>query len=361
MTTRRTFLGTGAALGATAFAGASTARASADAASAPVPAPVPEQAARAAVIQIDTDMQRYYDLLRASVARHLGPVIVVNNDAKGGEYFLVDRGRTVERSHPVGQVFELAKSVAHTPLGIYSVVAPYLSPTVPPVGNADRIDPHDLEQVAHIGPSSTAWIDPLRKFAATLETARQNLPGANMPAALEDAGRSILDGGLDFITDAVASRSFDMQGFQDFSSAVYGHVRMTMYWASKAQIEGVHALLKRWRAQLGEPAWSELYVLIFELWTTAALNQNAVIIKPCMDQKRADSHLINQMIAQFPSDPVATALDDLARIVQDNIAAEMVFPTAPDVATALAGEEDLLAQEILKQLKDCPFHTAAKK
>ncbi|MEU5428788.1 hypothetical protein AB0H73_24810 [Streptomyces olivoreticuli] len=357
MTTRRTFLGTGAALGATAFAGASTARASAGTAS----IPVPERDARAAVNQIDTDMQHHYDLLRASVARRLGPVIVVNNDAKGGEYFLVDRGRTVERSHPVGPVFELAKSVAHTPLGIYSVVAPYLSPKVPPVGNADRIDPHDLEQVAHIGPSSTAWIDPLRKFAATLETARQNLPGTNMPGALEDSSRSILDGGLDFITDAVTSHSVDMQGFQDFSSAVYGHIQTTMYWASKAQIEGVHALLKRWRAQLGEPAWSELYVLIFELWTTAALNQNAVIIKPCMDQKRADSHLINQMIAQFPSDPVATALDNLARIVQDNIAAEMVFPTAPDVATALAGEEDLLAQEILKQLKDCPFHTAAKK
>ncbi|MFC5722021.1 hypothetical protein ACFP1Z_17795 [Streptomyces gamaensis] len=355
MTTRRTFLGTSAALGTTAFAGAPAARPSADI----TPAPVSEQDARAAVLRIDTDMQHHYDLLRASVARHLGPVIVVNNDAKGGEYFLVDQGRTVERLHPVGELFELAKSVAHTPLGIYAVVAPYLSPKVPPVGNANRIDPHDLEQVAHTGPSSTAWTEPLQQFAATLKAAHQNLAGANLPAALEDAGRSILDGGLDFITDALRARSFDMQGFQDFSSAVYDHIRTTMYWASKAQIEGVHALLQRRRAQLGEARWSELYVLIFELWTTAALNQNAIIIKPCMDQRRADSHLVNQMIAQFPSDPVATALDNLARIVQDNIAAEMVFPTAPDVATALAGEEDLLAQDILKQLKGCPFHTAA--
>ncbi|MBH1937189.1 hypothetical protein I5Q34_23465 [Streptomyces sp. AV19] len=356
MTTRRTFLGTSAALGTAAFVGGSAARASAGATS----APVSEQDARAAVIQVDTDMQHHYDLLRASVARHLGPAIVVNNDAKGGEYFLVDQGKTIERLHPVGPLFELAKSIAHTPLGIYAVVAPYLDPKVPPVGNADRIDSHDLAQVAHIGPSSTAWSGPLQQFAVTLRTARQNLAGANLPAPLEDSSRSILDGGLDYITDAVASRSFDMQGFQDFSSAVYDHIRTTMYWASKAQIEGVHALLKRWRAQLGDARWSELYVLVFELWTTAALNQNAIIIKPCMDQKRAESHLINQMIAQFPSDPVATALDNLARIIQDNVAAEMVFPTAPDVATALAGEEDLLAQDILKQLKGCPFHTTAK-
>ncbi|MFF4229723.1 hypothetical protein [Streptomyces sp. NPDC001820] len=44
---------------------------------------------------------------------------------------------------------------------------------------------------------------------------------------------------------------------------------------------------------------------------------------------------------------MVTALDNLARIVQDNIAAQMVFSSAQDVADALKGKEDQLSKEIL--------------
>lgn len=57
--------------------------------------------------------------------------------------------------------------------------------------------------------------------------------------------------------------------------------------------------------------------------------------------------------------------ENLARIVQDNIAAEMVFSTSQNVADALKGKEDLLSKEILKLLgpttaaevtaASCPF------
>jgi hypothetical protein len=46
---------------------------------------------------------------------------------------------------------------------------------------------------------------------------------------------------------------------------------------------------------------------------------------------------------------VRPALDNLARIVQDNIAAQMVFSSGQDVADALKSKEDLLSTEILAQ------------
>ncbi|WP_354597356.1 hypothetical protein R1Y80_16855 [Streptomyces sp. JL1001] len=45
-----------------------------------------------------------------------------------------------------------------------------------------------------------------------------------------------------------------------------------------------------------------------------------------------------------------TALDNLVRIVQDNVAAEMVFPKDTKAADALKGKEDLLSDEILIHL-----------
>lgn len=49
---------------------------------------------------------------------------------------------------------------------------------------------------------------------------------------------------------------------------------------------------------------------------------------------------------------MVTALDNLARIVQDNIAEQMVFlfSSGQDVADALKGKEDQLSKEILAQL-----------
>jgi hypothetical protein len=44
------------------------------------------------------------------------------------------------------------------------------------------------------------------------------------------------------------------------------------------------------------------------------------------------------------------ALDNIARIVQDNIAAEMVFCTDTKLADALKGPEELLSEEIQEQL-----------
>lgn len=85
-----------------------------------------------------------------------------------------------------------------------------------------------------------------------------------------------------------------------------------------------------------------------------------------MEPDRVDTHLIDIICDQLPVvDPIGVGAENLARIVQDNIAAEMIFPTSQTTADALKGKEDLLSQEILKILGEkntreismaaCPF------
>jgi hypothetical protein len=50
---------------------------------------------------------------------------------------------------------------------------------------------------------------------------------------------------------------------------------------------------------------------------------------------------------------VAVALDNLARIVQDNVAADMVFPQDSVLADSLKGPQDLLSTAIEKII-GCP-------
>ncbi|MFC5661384.1 hypothetical protein ACFP3U_00150 [Kitasatospora misakiensis] len=290
----------------------------------------PEGRARDALRAVNADMRRNYAALKGELTTHLTPVIVVQNDARGGRYTLVDGGER-ESLHPVPEVFELAKSIAHVPLGVYTILAPHLT-----------------------GPEGLGWVRPLQDFAETLTAARQRLPAAGLPRELEASSRRILDGALRFVAGSVEHGTFSTRSFTEFTGAVYGDVRTTMRHAARAQITGVEAVMRRWRRRVGEERWPDLYVVVLSLWTTSVLNQNSIIIERFMAPAAAPSHLIDLPTAEPPADPVATALDNLARIVQDNVAAELVFPADQEIADALKGREDLLSDAIQEQLA-CPY------
>ncbi|MFI6986278.1 hypothetical protein ACIBSV_48035 [Embleya sp. NPDC050154] len=346
--TRRRFLGIATAVGAGAYLGGTRTASAATG----DPGPAPELRAREAIFAIDTAMRESYDALRAEVIKQLGPVIVIENDYRGGRYTLIHNGER-ESLHPVSDMFELAKSVAHAPLGIYSIIAPYLSRRIPELPSSARLDQHDLDMVAFKGPGTNGWISPLQDFGATLTTARRQLGNARMARELEASCVRILDAAIEFIDESARRGSFDMASFETFTGGLNDAIETNIKHASRAQIEGVEALMGRWRDKVGRADWPGLYIVVLSIWTTSAQNQNSIIVKHFMDPARADSHLIDLQTAQPPTDPIHVALDNLARIVQDNVAAEMVFPLNPQPADALKGREDLLTQEILHQL-DCP-------
>ncbi|MFF0866855.1 twin-arginine translocation signal domain-containing protein [Nonomuraea sp. NPDC003560] len=348
--TRRTFLGTATAAGATTLLGGNVlpvARAGTSPSDAAGLRP-----ARDAIRAVNADTRRNYAALKAGLVNHLSPVIVVQNDHRGGLYSLVSNGRVLESLHPVDEIYELAKSIAHLPLGIFTVIAPYLPKQVPAFQSA-RIDPHDLDMVAFKGPAD-GWVQPLKDVSATINTARRRLDEAGLPPSLQQSCANILDRSREFIAHTTRSRSFDMDSFEDYSGSVYPNIRTNMYWASKVQIEGVADIMTRWRGQLGDNAWKGLYVVVFTIWTTSSLNQNSLVIKKFMDPAQADTHLIDLSTAELPSEPIPVALDNVARIVQDKIAAEMIFCTDTKLADALKGPDELLSGEILRLLGRAP-------
>ncbi|MER7049815.1 hypothetical protein ABT391_33800 [Streptomyces jumonjinensis] len=349
MATRRGFIGGASAVSAVTLLGSAT-QASAATAQAATAETAAETQARAAIRAVNAGMRTNYATLKSDLIKRLSPVVVVQNDAKGGKFTLIHDGKQLETVNPVGEIFELAKSISHVPLGIFSVMAPYLSDKVPNLPIGSRIDPHDLKMVAFKGPATDGWITPLQDYAATLINARQQLDKANLPPELVTSCGKVLDEAVAFIQASVRSKTFDMASFADFSAKVYPSIRTNMTHAAAAQISGVEGVMNRWRAQIGEAAWKDLYTVVLSIWTTADLNQASIIIKRCMNAAKVATHLIDLPTVETPSDPIFVALDNLARIVQDNIAAEMVFPTDQKVADALKGKEDLLSDEILKQL-----------
>ncbi|TDT41280.1 hypothetical protein EV562_102679 [Streptomyces sp. BK208] len=348
MATRRGFLGTASAVGAATLLTGQTAS-TASAATTGTTA-TDQKAARDAIRAVNARMRANYATLKSELTTQLSPVVVVSNNAVGGRFTLINGGKQVETVDPVPEYFELAKSIAHVPLGLFSILASYLSDQVPNIPNADRIDPHDLGMVVTRAPGDKGWITPLNAFRTTLQTAYTKLGTANLPLDLENSCDRILSEAVRFIDASVQAQAFDMVSFNRFAATVYPSIRVNMTFAATAQITGIEGLMKRWRTLIGETAWSNLYVTVLSIWTTAELNQASIIIRRTMNQAKVDTHLIDLPTVETPSDPIAVALDNLARIVQDNVAAEMVFNTDLEVADALKGKEDLLSDEILQQI-----------
>ena len=323
--------------------------------------------ARQTILKTNDEMRSNYKELKDKVELNLDPFIVVANGPEGGTYWLIQNGQVIEMTTPIDILFQLAKSIAHIPLGTFSVLAPYLSNIVPPHHCKEGdMDSHDLHMVAFTGPTSTAWVQPLQDWHDTIENTRRALIDAELPGELQESSEKICAATIKFINKAIHNQAFTMEEFESFTGSIFDEISTNMHWAAKVQIEAVTKLMTRWKSQLGDK-WHDVYVLVYSMWTTSVLNQNTIIIKKFLDPDRVDTHLIDIICDQLPvADPVGVGTENLARIVQDNIAAEMIFPTSQTTANALKGKEDLLSQELLKLLGEedtatsCPFARHSK-
>jgi hypothetical protein len=279
---------------------------------------------------IDDAMRMNYDALKALVANSVRPVIVVQNDLQGGTYTLLehDRRTTVQ---PVPPVFQMVKSVSHAPLGIYSIIAPYLG-----------ADPTD------------AWRRPAEDFAVLLSNAERLVAYADLPADAQKACEAIITSSLKFIASIVKKETVTVDDFKDYTGPLEKAIAENLTIAGDLQVKSIRGLLERWKERL-KGAWKDLYAVVLVIWTTELNNQHYLILKSEMDPSRVDDHLIVLGTATLTDDTVDVALENLGQIVQDNIAAALVFSNPDELDTdlgiSLKGPEDLLSWAVKKALK----------
>jgi hypothetical protein len=283
-----------------------------------------------ALFAIDDAMRTNYDGLKALVANSVRPVIVVQNDLQGGTYTLLeDERRTTVQ--PVPPIFQMVKSVSHAPLGIYSIIAPYLG--------ADRTD---------------VWARPAEDLGTILSNAKRLVAYAELPDPALNACDKIITSSIEFIRSIVSKQKVTVEEFKRYSGPLEAAIAENLTIAGEVQVKSIRALLHRWKERLGE-GWKDLYAVVLVIWTTEVNNQHYLILRREMDPSRVEDHLIVLGTASMPDDTVDVALENLGQIVQDNIAAALVFSNPDELDTelgvSLKGPEDLLSWAVKKALK----------
>lgn len=197
--------------------------------------------AKNAIIAVDAAMQSNYAALKSQVITHLDPVIVVENNEKGGTFTLIFGGNR-ETVQPVAEAFELVKSISHIPLGIYSIIAPYLK----------------FSEV-------TDWVVPLKAFREVIRKALGSLEQSGLSDESVKSCSSIINLALEFVDHILEKGHFTIAEFQKFTTHAAVFIQNNMEVAAEAQVVGVEALLKRWKHLLGEQNW-KIYMRSFWLY-----------------------------------------------------------------------------------------------
>jgi hypothetical protein len=187
-----------------------------------------------------------------------------------------------------------------------------------------------------------------------LSNAKRLLSYAGLPKDACKACDKIITESLSFIGSIVEREKVTVEDFKRYTEPLEEAIAESLALAGKLQVESVRHLLHNWKEELGE-AWRDVYAVVLVIWTTEVNNQHYLILQSEMDPDRVEDHLIVLGTAESADDTVEVALENLGQIVQDNIAAALVFSRPDDLdtelGTALKGPEDLLSWAVKKALK----------
>ena len=257
------------------------------------------KAASQRLYDLDSKMQKNYTATQRLVGESLSPVIIALFNGEGGKYILRRNGNT-EAVEPVPETYQQIKSVSHTLVGLFEIVAPYFK--------ASGID---------------NWRPKLQEYSTMLKNALATLDQVGLPENAEKNCRTILQGGVRFADKALMSGSFSADEYSSYAKSVWPAVQQNIELAAKLQVDHFEEVLTEWKTEMGNEEWSRMYAIVGTAWAMRRENVHFQILAQMMGRDAINDRLI---IAESIADPTEHDLIMLlGRIVNDRDLAVHVF------------------------------------
>src|SRR5262245_40828382 len=193
-----------------------------------------------AVLALNASMIRIYDdsliKFKQNMRDHV-PIILALFSGQGGNMILYRPGHAPEVAPPVPIVYQLAKSVGHSSMAIYQIVAPYL---------------------AH--PENQSWRGRLQGYRAQNQTALDTLNDLEISADDRAVLRAILERNLAFMDDCLSKRTFTFESLQKFTRDCAPYSVKTISIAAPAQVGHWMKVVEGWKQKLGKD-WERTYAV----------------------------------------------------------------------------------------------------
>ncbi len=251
--------------------------------------------AEAAVLTLNSSMMTLYDQTLEKYKRNMRdrvPIILALFTGQGGNMILYRPGQEPLQADPVPIIYQLAKSVGHSSMAIYQIVAPYL---------------------AH--PADKSWRGPLDAYRTQNRTALAGLDALDVSAEYRDVLRAILERNLAFMDECLATGTFSYETLEQFARGCAPYSAKTIDMAAPAQVGHWMKVVEGWKELLGKD-WDRTYAVSNTLYVTRQNNILFTVLVQFMGLEAMGDRLLLIETPEFMT-TAEKMLEVLARIVSD--------------------------------------------
>jgi hypothetical protein len=266
----------------------------------PVVADEPPASARVvaehAVLALNESMLTLYDASLEKFKQNMRdqvPIILALFSGQGGQMILYRPGQAPDVAPPVPLVYQLAKSVGHSTMATYQIVAPYLS-------NAY---------------ANQLWRPPLEMYRTQNKTALDGLDALDMSDDDRAVLCTILQRNLAFMDGCLAKGGYSYDDVEKYIRDTTPHSVKTIGIGSSAQVAHWMKVLEDWKNELGED-WGRTYAVSNSLYVARQNNILYSVLVQFMGTEAMGDRLLLVETPEFETTP-EKMLDVLGRIVAD--------------------------------------------
>ncbi len=229
------------------------------------------------------------------------PLIMALFSGKGGRFILYRPGQPPLEAPPVPPIYEIVKSVGHTAMGTYALVAPY------------------------IGQASTdhGWVDDMKAYRNTVQTAKDNVDSLDIKPNEKALIKDVLNRVLSFMDTSLKNGTFTAADVQAYTRGVEPDCEKLIAIGSSAQVGHWFEVLTEWKKLLG-PQWDQTYALSNSIYVARQNNILFSVLVQFMGEKTINNRLLLLETTDFQASPkdMHTAF---SRIASDRILGKYFF------------------------------------
>lgn len=300
----------------------------------------PRAVAEKAVLALNASMMRLYDESLEMFKQNMRdrvPIILALFTGQGGQMILYRPGHPPEVAPPVPIVYQLAKSVGHSTMAIYQIVAPYLA------------DPR----------ANQLWRAPLLAYRTEHQTAIDGLGDLEITEDDRAVLRAILERNLAFMDRCLAEGTYTYEDLSTFTRGCVPYSVKTIDIGSSAQVGHWMKVLEGWKERLGDE-WGRTYGVSNTLYVSRQNNILFSILAQFMGTEAMGDRLLLIETPEFETTP-GKMLDVLGRIVADRGLGMVFFRDyfLMDVELLGGGARSAIEREMARRGKEAVLPTLA--
>lgn len=193
-----------------------------------------QSAGSEALDRLNAAFRSHYGDSRAATLGRTDPIILVEFET----LVLLHKGERHEAPF-TPPLYHRLKSISHIPLTLFVMSSRY----------GDK-------------PLPSGALHALEDYRALVTTARDALPSLEIPADLRPTLDTIISSSLLMIDEVRVTKRFDPMAATALARSLQPAVMSAAREAARAQLDGLDRASRRFRADLGEDAWSRAYVVV---------------------------------------------------------------------------------------------------